>query len=428
MGSKPACAAACGHPFVRAIPWGAKLLGASASAAILLLAAGVPPVRAQSGQPLKIVASLDLSGPIGSLGIDALAGFQFAVETVNKKGGVLGRPIALEVQDNGSNPQRAVSQANALVQSGAVLLLSPISSGGTLAVSKAVSAKLKMPMCVAVSAAEEITMKDFQPFVFSMAPTTYMLMRAVTARLAKQPYKRYALIVPDYAGGRASAARFKEFLKELNPQAQIVVEEYPKLGAIDYTASINKILAAKPDYVWSQIYGSDLLTFSKQATALDFFKQIDNRFMTVTDTNTLKILGENAPIGMEGFQYAPFNYIGREGDGKDFVAQFKAKTGGYPSDWSITAYDCITTWAEAAAKAKTTEPEGLMRAVEEGEYTTLRGRLRFGKFDHEAEVPIYIGKIGAGKDFGQPVLEIDEVVPASATRPSQELVEKSRKE
>lgn len=398
-------------------------------AAGVLLALSSTLAFAQSNQPIRIVGSLDLSGPGANLGTDALAGFKFAIDALNKKGGVLGQPIAFDYQDNGTNPQRAVNQASALVQQGAAMLVAPMTSGATIAVTKSVSGKHKAPMCVATAAAEEITMKDYQPYMFSVAPTTYMLMRAVTTKLARQPYKRYALLVPDYAGGRASAVRFKEFMKELNPQAQIVVEEYPKLGATDYTASINKILAAKPDYVWSQLFSGDLLTFSKQAAALGFFKQINNRFMTVTDANTLRMLGDNAPLGIDGFQYAPFNYLAKSAEGKEFVAQYKAQTGIYPSDWAFGAYDCIMTWARAVNLAKTTDAETLIRVIEDNEFTTPRGgTMRFRKLDHEAGVPVYIGKVVAGKEYGQPVLEIEDVVPAGLTRPSPAAVEKARKE
>jgi branched-chain amino acid transport system substrate-binding protein len=382
---------------------------------------------AQGGDAIKIGGSFDLSGPIANLGQEAFSGAQFAVQVLNGKGGVLGKQVSLDSQDNGSNPQRATSQANALARDGAVMLMAPMSSGSTLAVTKTVSGKLKVPMCVSVSAAEEITMKDFQPYVFSLAPNTYMLMRAVTGRLAKQPYKRYAVMVPDYAGGRSAVGRFKEFLKEANPQAEIVVEEYPKLGATDYTPTINKILAAKPDYVWAQVYGSDLLTFAKQATALGFFKQVNNHFMTVYDANTLKILGEYAPVGTEGYQYAPFNYLANKPEAKDFVAQFKAKTGNYPSDWATSAYDCVMAWAQAATAAKSTDADKVMQAIESNTFDTMRGSLRFGKYDHEGEVPVYLGKVAQSKEFGQAVLDIDEVAKAEATRPSQAVVEKARK-
>ncbi|WP_322062702.1 ABC transporter substrate-binding protein [Paraburkholderia sp. J63] len=396
------------------------------ASALLALSCCLASVDALATPPAKIVASLDLSGPASSLGQQSLAGVQFALDNINQHGGVLGQPVTFDQQDNGTNPQRAITQASALVQSGASLLLSPISSGSTLAVSKMVSAKFKVPMCVAVSAAEEITMKDYQPYVFSMAPTTYMLMRAVTARLAKQPYKRYALLVPDYAGGRSAAERFKTLMKALNPQAQIVVEEYPKLGAIDYTASINKILAAKPDYVWAQIYGADLVTFSKQANAVGFFKQIDNHFMTVLDATTLKNLGNDAPIGTEGYQYAPFNEIEKTPQGKAFVEQFKARTGSYPSDWTSVAYDCVTTWAQAVAAARSTSPDAVMHALTTNSFDTLRGKLRFGQDDHEASVPVYIGKIAKSAQYGQPILDVDEVVPASATLPSKAIVDAAR--
>lgn len=118
-----------------------------------------------------------------------------------------------------------MNQTTTLVRPDVALLLSPVSSASTLAVSKTVSAKEKLPLCVSISAADEITMKNFQPYVMSTAPTTYMLMQAVTARLAKRHYQRYAILVPDYAGGRASSVRFKELIKQLDPKAEIVVEE-----------------------------------------------------------------------------------------------------------------------------------------------------------------------------------------------------------
>jgi hypothetical protein len=100
---------------------------------------------AQGSEPIKIVASLDLSGPAGALGNDALLAYQLAIDIANKKGGVLNYPLVFEYQNNGTNPQRAVSQASALVQQSRApaLLLAPITSGATLAVTKTVSAKYK---------------------------------------------------------------------------------------------------------------------------------------------------------------------------------------------------------------------------------------------------------------------------------------------
>ena len=49
-----------------------------------------------------------------------------------------------------------------------------MSSAGALAVSKAVSAKVKVPMCVSTSGADDLTMKEFQPYVYSVTVNNWM--------------------------------------------------------------------------------------------------------------------------------------------------------------------------------------------------------------------------------------------------------------
>lgn len=393
----------------------------------LALAAAAATSSLAQGQPIRIVGPVDLSGGAADVGRDALAGIQYAVEQINKKGGVLGRQLVYEHQDSGSNPQRSISQGNSLLAGGASLVLSPQSSAAALAFNKAVTPKAKVPTCVGVSTADDITMKDFNPYMYSVTPNSYMEGRALAAHFAKLPYKRYALLSADYAGGRTFIDRFRATLKELRPDVEIVVEEYPKFGATDYTASINKILAAKPDYVFSILFASDLMTFSKQASAIGFFKQIDHKFAGLYDFNTLKAMGDNAPVGTEGYQRAPANYLGRQSaQAKEFIDGFKAKNGSYPSDWTIMTYDCVTTWAQAAATAKSLDSDAVMKAIETGQFTSARGSFRFAAYDHQADVPSYLGKVEMSKEFGQPVLAIQQVLPGSASRPTEETVRAAR--
>lgn len=393
---------------------------------VAILLAGVAAMAGAQAPSIKIYGSLDLSGPAADVGRDALAGIQYAIDVVNRSGGVLGRPLVLEHQDNGSNPQRAVNQASALIANGAPLLISPQSSAGAIAVNKAVTSKNTTPTCVSTSVADDMTMKDFNPFIFSVTPNSYMEGRALAARFAKLPYRRYAVVSADYAGGRSGVRRFMEFLKEMKPDVEFVAEEYPKFGATDYTASINKLLAAKPDYVFTILFGADLLTFSKQANAVGFFKQIDNKFIALYDFNTLKALGENAAIGTEGWQRAPANHLVKSPQGKQFVDQFRAKTGSYPSDWTAMTYDCVMLWAQAANTARSLDGAAVMRVIESGQFASPRGAIRFAKYDHQADVPSYIGVVEQSRDFGQPVLNIVDVMPASVSRPSEATVMKIR--
>ncbi len=379
-----------------------------------------------TGTPVSIAATIELSGAAADVSRDALAGAQFAVETINKTGGVLGRPVALTYQDNGTNPQKAVSQASALASEGAVFLMTAASSS-SLAVNKMVTAKQKIPTCSSTSQTDDLTIKDFNPYIFSMSANSYMVMRSVATYLAKQPYKRYAVVAADFAGGRIGANRFKEFIKELNPSSEIVVEEYPKFGATNYTPSINKILAAKPDYVFTMLFGNDLVTFINQAQAVGFFQQVGNKFSALYDGNTLKTLGNNAPIGTDGFQVAAVNALAKlSPESKAFIEAFKAKNNQYPSDWSTLAYDCISVWAQASNMAKSIDPDKVMAAIESQTFKSPRGALKFGSFDHQAEAPTYIGKVIQSKEFDQAVLDILETIPGAVSRPNEALVKKMR--
>ena len=62
-------------------------------------------------------------------------------------------------------------------------------------------------------------------------------------------------IGPDYEYGRTMWALFQAKTKELNPKAQFIGEQWPKLAIPDYTSYINAILQAKPDAVFCSPLG-----------------------------------------------------------------------------------------------------------------------------------------------------------------------------
>jgi branched-chain amino acid transport system substrate-binding protein len=59
---------------------------------------------AQSKEPVKIGFSMALTGPLAANGKQALLGAKIWEETINKKGGLLGRPVKLVYYDDQSNP------------------------------------------------------------------------------------------------------------------------------------------------------------------------------------------------------------------------------------------------------------------------------------------------------------------------------------
>src|SRR5437879_6239186 len=81
-----------------------------ASPAILRLTA-----EAQSG-PIKIGMPMALTGALGTVGQQQKRGAEFWAKVQNAKGGILGRPIELLIEDTAGNPANCVRKAQEMVE------------------------------------------------------------------------------------------------------------------------------------------------------------------------------------------------------------------------------------------------------------------------------------------------------------------------
>jgi branched-chain amino acid transport system substrate-binding protein len=82
-----------------------------------------------NSEPIKIGASLPLTGEFSEPGKAAQQGYELWVDTINANGGLLGRQVELVVKDDASNQNTVVSDYNALIAQDKVdLLLGTFSS------------------------------------------------------------------------------------------------------------------------------------------------------------------------------------------------------------------------------------------------------------------------------------------------------------
>src|SRR5262249_20758714 len=85
------------------LKWRGAVASLFAAAAVAVF---LPPATAQapSGQPVTIGFSMALTGPLAANGKQAMLGMKIWEEEINKKGGLLGRPVKLVYYDDQSNP------------------------------------------------------------------------------------------------------------------------------------------------------------------------------------------------------------------------------------------------------------------------------------------------------------------------------------
>src|SRR5690348_7114362 len=78
-------------------------LAAGLLAATAMVFSGMP-ASAQQGEPIRIGFAMALTGPLAANGKQALLGAKIWEETVNKKGGLLGRQVKIVYYDDQSSP------------------------------------------------------------------------------------------------------------------------------------------------------------------------------------------------------------------------------------------------------------------------------------------------------------------------------------
>src|SRR6516225_8220076 len=107
-------------------------------------------------EPIRIAFANSLSGPSAPAGTESLVATQLAIDEVNAKGGVNGRPIELGLFDDASNPAVARENAQAIADSPCVALLGHFLSSTSLAAAPAYK-DARIPALTGSAAADDLT-------------------------------------------------------------------------------------------------------------------------------------------------------------------------------------------------------------------------------------------------------------------------------
>lgn len=347
--------------------------------------------------PAKVALITDSAGATSLFGVSNINAARMAIEEINEDGGVLGEEVELLVRDSKSDPELGVSLTReAILEEEVDAIFGPVSSAVAVAMTD-VARQNKTPIFFHTSNTQTLTAENFHPYAFMVGPNTTMEGRGNAIDLADEPYKRWAVIAPDYEFGHLQSDAFITKLQELNPDVQIVKKVYPALGEREFTSFINSILAEKPDAVYSALFAGDLIGFTQQAEPLGFFDEVF--FTSLYETDALQALGEAAPEGVRGYSRAPFFAIDSETI-DEFVQNYRDRYGIYPSDWAIMAYDAVKLWAEGVEEAGSLDPDELVEVLEGYEFESLRGPVTIREIDHQASVPVYSGTVTQDPDVG----------------------------
>jgi branched-chain amino acid transport system substrate-binding protein len=395
------------------------LLGGLAAITALALAA---PVMAQA--PIKI-GELNSYKVFPAFLEPYKKGWELAVEEVNAAGGVLGRKIEIVSRDDNGNPADAVRAAEELLSRENVsLLIGTFPSNVGLAVADFAKQR-KVLFIAAEPLTDKIVWDSGNAYTFRLRTSTYMQTAMLIDDAAKLNKKRWAIVYPNYEYGQSATAAFKKLLSAKQPGVEFVTEQAPPLGKIDAGAVAQALADAKPDAIFSSLFGPDLAKFVREGTQRGLFKGVEVFDLLGGEPEYLDPLKEEAPDGWYVTGY-PWSEI-KTPEHTRFLNAYQAKYKDYPRLGSVVGYATVMSAVAAIKKAGSLDSDKLVAAMSGLQLTTPFGPIEYRALDHQSTMGAYVGRIGVkdgkgymkewrfvdGKDALPPDAEVKKMRPAN---------------
>ncbi|KGX87860.1 ABC transporter permease [Pontibacillus marinus BH030004 = DSM 16465] len=361
---------------------------------------------------MKIGVLASLSGPLEAYGTQTKRGFELGLEyATDGTMEVEGRKVEVVYEDTETDPKVARQKAIGLLEEEQVdFLVGSSSSGDTKAVLP-LAEEYKKIMVVEPAVADSITGADWNKYIFRTARNSSQDAAAGAAAIADEGVK-IATLAPDYSFGRDGVAAFKTAAEDLG--AEIIHEEYADPSATDFTANIQKVIEADPDYLfviwagantpWNQI--NDMKLQEKGI-------KISTGAPDIAALKTMKPL-----VGMEGFTV--YYHDLPDNEVNDWlVEKHKEKYDGEVPDLFTpggmsAAISIVKAIKDNNGSANADE---LISVMEGMSFNTPKGEMTFRKEDHQALQSLYKIKLKEKEGYDYPVPVLERVLTPEETAP-----------
>ena len=381
--------------------------------AVVCIALAVFAGTAAAERPIKLGVMFVDSGPMGGYGKHGFQAVRLAVDEINASGGILGRKVEFLTADSKMQPPLGVAIAKRYILEDKVdFMIGPTSSGVAAALSPVITQHKKI-LVMTQAAADSLTGAQFNLYWFATMSNAMMHSRSGAYFVADKPYKRWMCIGPNYNYGWDSWAAFKAKLKELRPDTEFLDALWPKLTEKEYGPFIKKIMDAKPDAVWSPLWGMDAVNFIRQGLAVGLFDKIKFAFPDGAALETLVPMGKQMPEGI----YVAARYFFLTPDSamnRAFVKAYQERFKELPDYMAEETYAGVYFIKAAAERAGSTDADKIIKAVEKEPlaWETPEGWKIMRAQDHAVVEDVVWGKTVQSAGYGFAVLKNIQAVQA----------------
>ena len=362
---------------------------------VLALAMCLAVPAAMAADPVRIGIPVGLSGANSVVAPSVVQSAELAAEEINAKGGILGRPIVLEVADDGSGAAGAQKAFDSLLFQKKVDTLISMETSAARNAGLPIVSRGKKPY-IYTSLYEG---RSCNKYLYCNAPVPEQMVAPIVDQFMKKfGAKTFFLVGSDYAFGRGMLKFTREYIEKNG--GKVIGDEYAPMDATDWTAIISKMRSTAPDaIVMSTAGGAPNVTLTKQYKAAGLKAHIGNLSV---DEGTAKSMGADA----EG-TYITASYLTTldSPKAKEFMAAMQKKFGTNlktPNDLSVPQYDAIYLYKAAVEKAGSFDSDAIVKALAEVSFDGPRGKVQMSKQRH-APLNMYLGQVQ--KDGSVKVIE-----------------------
>ena len=345
----------------------------------LALALGAGPTPAQE-KVIKIGAVYPLTGNLAATGMDCKRGVDLAVQIINGKydlnmpfaktegiPNLGGAKLQIIYADTKGDPKNGLAEAERLItQEKVVALIGAYQSAVTKTASQAAE-RLKIPYVCSDSSSPTLTERDFKyffrvsPHDGTMARNQFEFLKDLEKKTG-QKVKTIALLYENTEFGANVGKQERKYAEEFG--YNVVADIAYAANSSDVTSEVGKLIAAKPDVVMHASYITDAILFTKTFKEMNLVPQgfltmagyiesdylpsvkADGNYFLVRSTFALDLAKKKPLVGQVADLYKKdYNIDMGENAARSFAAPF--------------------VLADAINRAKSTDPEALVKALEE---------------------------------------------------------------
>jgi len=413
--------------FLRALGVGVGAVGAAAGSIPLIGMAQAQTPAAPKGNipstPYKIGHMTFFTGPAAVLGEPMYKGQMLAAEEINATGGLLGkRKIEVLKADEAAGVDGNVKELRRLKLQEKIDFFCGITSSGNTPALGPVAEELKV-LTIFVDGCTDFLFDKAVPnphYIFRI--TNIQSADGATAAIAAAKtwpdVKKIAHIHPDYSYGRNAFDHYSIVTKKLLPKAEVVSEAWPKLGTTDFSSHITKTISAKPDLLFSSVWGGDYVAMYKQGLQYGLFDK-----MKVATSLALGVaphaIGKDHPEGVLTGVHSNYYFTYPAGDSwpdnKSFVANYYKRWKEYPNFQAEGAYTATYMLKTAIEKANHLtgawpDDDAIISLLEGMGYSGPGGYVYIRPDNHQGYKEAMTGFSKNTPDYPFPVLDPDRII------------------